>query len=245
MNAKEKALANISILLVEPRGAGNIGSVARAMRNTGFGDLVLVNPCEYRNDEGFSMACNASELLLKAREFTALEDAVSSSPVVVGTTRRRGRERYPVLTMDEAVPKVMELAGGNNVSILFGREDKGLKNDEISICNILFEIPTHRDYRSLNLSQAVLLVCYELFRASGVCGDSGPVIKAAPKKKYDEMFVHMEEALSALGYGEKGKEYLLKAILRTMKRLFGRTALMQKEVNMLRGIFTQIQDRVR
>jgi tRNA/rRNA methyltransferase len=129
--------------------------------------------------------------------------------------------------------------------VLFGREDKGLKNDEIKICDILLEIPTHEDYPSLNLSHAVLLVCHELFKACVSGAVPAPGIKAAPRKEYDEMFVHMEEALRTLGYGGKGGEYLLKTILRTFRRLFGRTALMPKEVNMLRGIFTQIQDRVR
>ncbi|MBI5810028.1 MAG: RNA methyltransferase [Deltaproteobacteria bacterium] len=237
---KEKLFENVSIVLVEPMGAGNVGSAARAMKNTGFSSLVLVNPCGYRNNEGFSMACKAHEVLLNAREFPDLTSAVKDSPVVIGTTRRLGRTRYPVLTLQEAVPKIVELAGKNRVSILFGREDKGLKNTEIPLCDILLEIPLPEGYRSINLSHAVFTVCYHLFTASG---QPGTTIKAVPKEEAERMYLHMEGALRALGYGEEGGEYLLNTILRSFRRLFGRTALMQKEVNMLRGIFTQIEER--
>jgi TrmH family RNA methyltransferase len=239
---------NISIVLVEPSGAGNIGSVARAMKNTGFADLVLVNPAPFKNDEGFRMACNASDVLLGARVYPGLSEGLEGTGVIAGATRRLGRGRHPVLTLDEAIPKLVGLSQKNNVSILFGREDKGLKNVETGLCDILFEIPSDELYPSLNLSHAVFIVCYSIFRARQSRGarSTGVLdIKAAPRAEYDEMFVHMESAFRALGYGDKRREYLLGVILRSFRRLFGRTALMQKEVNMLRGIFTQIERRVR
>ncbi len=249
-----RAAGNISIVLVEPSGAGNIGSVARAMKNTGFADLVLVNPAPFKNDEGFRMACNASDLLLGARVYPGLSEGLEGTGVIAGATRRLGRGRHPVLTLDEAIPKLVGLSQKNNVSILFGREDKGLKNVETGLCDILFEIPSDELYPSLNLSHAVFIVCYNIFRARqagsarqarGARSAGVLDIKAAPRKEYDEMFVHMESALRALGYGDKRREYLLGVILRSFRRLFGRTALMQKEVNMLRGIFSQIEQRVR
>lgn len=243
---KEAAFAlvskNIAITLVEPQSAGNVGSVARAMRNTGFNNLTLVNPCGYLNNDGYSMACKASPLLFGAKVFSNLNDAVKDSGLVAGATRRQGRTRYPLLTIDEAVPKILELARKNKVSILFGREDKGLKNDETPLCDILFEIPTHSGYPSINLSHAVFTVCYTLFNAE--CPKT-PGIKTANSGEADKMYAHMESTLRKLGYGDKGGEYLLQTILRSFKKLFGRTALMQKEVNMLRGIFTQIEARIR
>jgi len=184
-------------------------------------------------------------VLLSAGEYPSIEEAIKDTPIVVGTTRRLGRERVPVYTLDMAVPMIYSLAARNKVSILFGREDKGLKNDEIRSCGILLEIPTHPGYPSLNLAQAVMLVCYGLYSAGLNEDPPPPSVKSAPRKETEEMFVHMEEALKTLGYGAEGGEYLLKAIMRTMRRLYGRTALMQKEVNMLRGIFAQIQARVR
>ncbi len=235
-------LENIRIVLVEPRSAGNVGSVARAMKNTGVACLRLVNPCEYKNNEGFSMACNASEVLLKAEVFSSIKDAILDCPVAIGTTRRQGRVRYPVLTLDEAMPGISRLSEKNRVAILFGREDKGLKNEELRGLDMLIEIPTHGDYGSLNLSHAVFAVCHRLFTAKNPVQ---PVIKAGERDELERMYEHLEETLRALDYGRQGNEYLLSSIMRSLRRLFGRTGLMRKEVNMLRGVLTQIQARLR
>ncbi len=233
---------NISVVLVEPQSAGNIGSVARAMENTGFSNLCLINPVDYKNNEAYSMACNACGTLLKADVFGNIRDAIKDSGLVVGTTRRKGRSRYPILNLYEAIPNILTAAKKNKVSILFGREDKGLKNDEIELCDLLIEISTHKNYPSLNLSHAVFLVCYELFKAEIPSGQS---IKLAPWEEMEGMYMHMEKTLKQLGYGEKGGTHLLKTIMKSFKRLFGRTGLMQKEVNMVRGICTQIEERVK
>lgn len=233
---------NISIVLVEPRSAGNIGSVARAMSNTGFKNLQLVSPCEYKNNEGYSMACKADGLLLKAEVFDGLQECVEQAAVVVGTTRRKGRIRWPVMTLAEAVPKILELSAANKVAILFGREDRGLTNDEVMLCDILVEIPSTDEYPSLNLSHAVFAVCYQLFTTAA---PPVPAITTVPRAELDGLYKHLEEALVALNYGEQGNEYLLKTIMHNSKRLFGRTGLMQNEVNMLRGIFAQIVERVK
>ena len=233
--------SNISIILVGPQSSGNIGSVARAMENTGLSNLVLINPVDYKNNEAYSMACNACGTLLQAKVFPDIKHAIKDSGLVVGTTRRKGRERYPVLTLHEAIPNILTAAKKNKVSILFGREDKGLKNEEIKLCDLLIEIPTHKNYPSLNLADAVLLVCHALFMAEK---PSGPSITLAPWEDMEGMYIHLEKTLRKLDYGKKGGAHLLRAIMRSFKRLFGRTGLMQKEVNMLRGICTQIEERV-
>lgn len=235
------ALDNIEIVLVEPQSSGNVGSVARAMKNTGFKRLSLVNPCDYITNEALSMACKADDVLLGAVVYPTLAGCVSRTGVVVGTTRRQGRVRYPILTLEEAAPKILEFASRNRVSILFGREDRGLENDEIPVCDMLIEIPTDEEYGSLNLSHAVFLVCYRLFAAGGA---KAPTVKVAPREELEKMYLHMEQTLRILGYGDRGGEHLLETILRSFRRLYGRTGLMQKEINMLRGIFTQIQSRV-
>ncbi|MBI5598468.1 MAG: RNA methyltransferase [Deltaproteobacteria bacterium] len=234
---------NISIVLVEPQSAGNIGSTARVLKNTGLKNLVLVNPAEYKNDEGFSFACNAGDALLGARVFRGLREAVKGSPVVIGTTRRKGRIRHPTLTLDEAVPRIVALAQKNAVSILFGREDRGLENEEVPLCDMLMEIPAHAGYPSLNLSHAVFAVCYALFRA-GLSPEAA--IKAAPKNEVEEMYAHLERVLEKLGYGDAARrgEFLLKSIMRNFHKLFGRSALMGKEVNMLRGILASVEGKL-
>ncbi len=238
---KEK-MRNFRIVLAGPQSSGNVGSVARAMKNTGFSRLALVNPCDYMNNEAWSMACKADDVLKNATVHTDLRECAKDSGLIVGTTRRMGRGRYPVMTLKEAAPKMLEMGRKNTVSILFGREDRGLLNDEIPLCDMLVEIPTAPEYPSLNLSHAVFIVCYELF---GLTEERAPVVVAASSMEKERMYVHMERALRALGYGEQGGEYLLTAIMRSFKRLFGRTGLMQKEINMLRGIFTQIEERTR
>lgn len=238
---KPPANANISIVLVEPQSSGNVGSTARAMRNTDFTDLVLIHPCDYKNNESYSMACKADDVLARARVFPTLEAYLPEPSIVVGTTRRIGRHRFPVLTLDEAVPMILRLAASNRVGILFGREDKGLLNEEIPHCDMLVEIPTSEDYPSINLSHAVFTVCHHLFTAQV---PKAPAIKTAPKEEVDKMYAHLEKTLKRLGYGDKGGEYLLEAIMRSFKRLYGRTGLMMKEVNMLRGILTQTENRV-
>ena len=234
------ANANISIVLVEPQSSGNVGSTARAMKNTGFSDLVLINPCDYKNNESYSMACKADGVLAKARVFPDLKSYLNEPAIIVGTTRRIGRQRFPVLSLDEAVPAILRLAAKSRVGILFGREDRGLLNEEIPVCDMLLEIPTSEEYPSVNLSHAVFTVCYHLFSAQM---PRKAAIKAAPKEEVEKMYDHMEAMLKGLGYGDKGGEYLLEAIMRSFRRLFGRTGLMMKEVNMLRGIFAQTQAR--
>lgn len=239
----ESAAGNVKVVLVEPRSAGNIGSAARAMKNTGFTGLVLVNPVDYTKDdaaldEAFSMACNAGDVLKGAEVFPDLKGALEGSGLVAGATRRKGKLRTPLLTLDEAAVEILNFSTKNRVSILFGREDKGLKNEELKFCDILFEIPSDEAYPSLNLSHAVLMVCHRLFTMEYPA--EGPSFEAAPREEIEKMYVHLESALRALGYG-KEKGHLVTSIMRSMRRLLGRTRLMEKEVKMLRGIFTRIE----
>ena len=233
---------NIAILLLEPRGSRNIGSVARAMGNTGFSQLLLVNPVDYLNDDAFEMACRAGELLLGARVFPTLDEAIGDFPLLVGTTRRGGKERFPLLTLQEAVPRIVGAARENGVALLFGREDKGLTTDELSRCNMLVEIPTHPELPSLNLSHAVFILCHHIFTARS---PEEPSFSLAPRTEVEGLYRHLEETLKGIGYGDKGGDYLLRTIMRNVKRLLGRTGLMQKEVNMLRGICAQIEKRAK
>jgi TrmH family RNA methyltransferase len=158
---------------------------------------------------------------------------------VVGATRRKGKLRTPLLTLDEAALEVFKFSRKNRVSILFGREDKGLKNEELSLCDILFEIPSHKEYPSLNLSHAVFALCYRLFTME--IPVEAPSFEVAPREDIEKMYIHLERALKALGYSQEDKVHLLKGIMRNLRRLLGRTGLMEKEVKMLRGIFTRIE----
>jgi len=244
-------LRGISIVLVEPQGPANIGATARAMANHGLRGLCLVNPCEYNNDECFSRACNAGSIVLEARVFASLKECVREFGFVIGTTRRLGKQREPLLNISSAVPMIMDMNERNATAILFGREDRGLLNTELALCDAFVELPTHEDYPSLNLSHAVFLMTHYLYMATRVdaekVGGAPRVLRsitAAPRDETERMYAHLEETLRAIDYGDKGKEFLLRAIMRNFRKLFGRTALLEKEVSMLRGIFSQILIRL-
>ncbi len=238
----DKYAEKLSIVLVEPMGAGNIGSVARVMHNTGLKRLVLVNPVDFLNDEGFSMACNAGQILLQAEVHATFAEAVGGFNCLIGTTRRKGKLRKPHFTLSDIVPKVVEQSEVSEVALIFGRENHGLNNEELELCDMLFEIPAHEDNPSLNLSHAVFAVTYALFMAESSTEDTA--IELAPRDEVQKLFVHLEATLESIGYGEPGSEYLRESIMHNFRRLFGRTGLMQKEVNMLRGILANIEKRV-
>lgn len=234
---------NIEIVLVESQGAGNIGSVARAMKNCGFSRLTLVNPCEYLVDECWMMACSADDIIKNARVVPTLKEALKDSTIAVATTARGGKGRSPHFTLNEASREINKIDSQNKISIIFGREDKGLKNEELSLCDMFTHIPAHEDYTSFNLAQSVLLVCHSIFSAEV---EEKPTLVAEKKERVEKMYVHLEEALKSLNYGteefgHKG-EYLMSVIMRNFRRLFGRTLLEEKEVQMIRGILTRIID---
>ena len=209
------------------------------MKNTGLSKLVLVNPVDFLVEEAYSMACGAKDLLIGAEVFPTLDEALEGHQFVVGTTRRKGKGRHPIYPFGEMVPRIIEFADRNRVAILFGREDKGLSNEELARCNLLTEIPAHEAYPSYNLAHAVLLCCYELFNAVRSVPESK--IRLATRREVEGMYQHLERTLELLGYGEKG---LLETIMKNMRRLFGRTGLMRKEVNMIRGICSRIERKL-
>ncbi|MBE9531865.1 MAG: RNA methyltransferase [Proteobacteria bacterium] len=215
---------NLSIMLVEPTGAGNIGSVARVMHNTGLKRLVLVNPVEFENDEGFQMACNAGHLLLQAKVYDTFAEAIRDENILIGSTRRKGKLRNPHFSLGDIIPKVGELTPANRVALVFGREAHGLNNEELELCDMLFEIPTHEDNPSLNLSHAVFAVTHAIFMSKTQVGES---IELAPRAQVEMLFDHLDKTLYRIGYGIEGSEYLKESIMHNFRRLFGRTGLME------------------
>jgi TrmH family RNA methyltransferase len=160
------ALARVSVVLVEPQGPRNVGSTCRAMKNFGLDRLVLVNPAVVDHPEAREMASGAGDLLRAARIVPTYEEALQGVTLAVGTTARP-RHRIPVRTPAKAAAEIVEhAAAGGEVALVFGREANGLTQDELLRCQRAISIETAPEYGSLNLAQAVLLVAYELFRAS-------------------------------------------------------------------------------
>ncbi|MCK4652314.1 MAG: RNA methyltransferase [Methanosarcinales archaeon] len=231
---------HIRIILNEPLYAGNIGSIARVLKNFGYRDLVLVNPCPI-DDEAWMMAQHAYDLLDGARVFETLGDATAGSNLIIGTTGMRGETtgrhiRMPAYTPERIREKLSGTKGGASVaSIVFGREDHGLTNEELMMCDMLMSIPTAEQYPIMNLSHAVAVVLYELSDIG--IGD----ILLADRCDLDLLYEHLEGVLCDLGYPahKKHKTTLM------LRRIFGRAELTAREVYTLRGILRLVDYRLR
>jgi tRNA/rRNA methyltransferase len=237
-------LDNIAIVLVRPQYAGNIGSVSRAMKNMGLRRLILVSPeQDPLADEARMMATSARDILEKAEVFPNLEAALRGFRWIAGTSARKGRNRGPIIHPREISTELLRHARSIPVAILFGPEDKGLTNEELAPCHALVSMPTHEGLRSLNLAQAVMVFCYELFVASLSLSENGADIsgqgkKLAEFKRVEGMYAHLEELLLKIGFLDENNP---KRIMHTLRRIFGRAGLSDRDVAILRGIFRQLE----
>jgi TrmH family RNA methyltransferase len=165
------ALDAIRVVLVEPTGPRNVGASARALRNFGLSRLVLVNPPPIDEIECLQMATNAHDVLRSAKVVGSLEEALAGAAFFVGTTAR-ARDRIATRTPAEAAPDIVSAARGSEVAILFGPERTGLSSTELARCQLVLSIRTGDQHASLNVAQAVLVVAYEIFGASGALGQT-------------------------------------------------------------------------
>ncbi len=232
---------NVHFVLVEPKEAGNIGTAARAMKNMGFRHLDLVKPADYLNSEGRAFACNAGDILEKAKIYPDLKQAISGKTVVIGTTRRLGKRRGLILTLEESVKKIISLANKNKIAVLFGREDKGLNNKEIESCGFLVTIPADASSLSLNLAQSVLLVAYELSKHTY----KSSLPKLAAQNEIENLYSHIHSTLKLLEYIPRGNRDFESRIMRNVKHLIGRSGLTDWELRMLYGTCSQIEKKIR
>ncbi len=228
---------NISIILVEPQSPGNVGMVCRAMKNMGLFRLKLVNPCQLDHPEALKFAVSANDLLEKAEIFIDLESALADTPLSVATTRRHGKYRQEIFDPKEIVARFVEAdLSRNRAAIVFGREDSGLTTAEVALCRWQATIPTSEEYGSLNLSQAVLLFCYEIFTGFRPAAER-PVRELAPGESLETMYVHMARTLLRIGFLNPENPA---HIMMTLRRILSRAELDQREVAVMRGMMSQI-----
>jgi TrmH family RNA methyltransferase len=230
--------SRVRFVLVEPLYAGNVGAAARALKNLGFGRLVLVRPrCEATGREARSMAVEAQDVLARAEIHDEIDRALAGAQGVVGTSRRTGKHRRPHYRLDHFAPELLQLAMAGELAVVFGREDRGLTDAEVDRCTHLVHLPASPEYGSLNLAQALLLVAYELRRA--VADQTGPAELRDPPAAHEDreaMYHHLEQALRAIGF-LKGDA--IEPMMRRLRRLIGRAAPTSSEVQILRGIARQ------
>lgn len=229
----------LAIVLVEPQGALNIGSVARAMANFGFAELRLVNPqVDHLSRDAHLMAVKAAPVLENARLFDTLEEALSDSALSFGTTRRFGQYRERFKHPDEAARMVAPVFCEQRCALVFGREDKGLLTTELDLCQHLITIPTVDQLPSMNLAQSVVLCLYEINKVRGeLAGLGNSPVRLAANEDLEGMFQHMKQTMINIGYlNHQNPDH----ILRAFRKILGRAGLTPREVNIMRGLFNQI-----
>lgn len=238
-NALLMNLNLISIVLVEPQGALNIGSVARAMMNFGFADLRLVAPqADHLGDEARRMAVKAGRLLETAKVFPDLLSALADCQLSLGTTRRFGKYREDFLHPDAAARQLLPMTEKGRVALVFGREDKGLHTAELDLCQRFITIPTSDELPSMNLAQAVALCLYEVAKARGeAAGKTAGRKRLATGKVLEGLYGHMRRTLLEIGFLDPHNP---DHILHTFRRIFGRAGLNDREVRILHGLWSRI-----
>jgi tRNA/rRNA methyltransferase len=232
----EPDFRNIRIVLVEPQGAFNIGSVARVMKNMGLKELALVSPADFHNDDAYKGSVGAKDILHGALVFKNIKDAVKDTSIVVGTTRRAGKSRRIFCSVEELPERIFPVLSGGKAALLFGREDKGLLKEETDLCNILVNIPADMGFPSLNLSHAVAVVAYTLFRHAGVVRAPG-MLNPATNSEIERFLGYVESIFTEIGFFSKGTSGY---VIPLFRRIFGRALLDGEEIKNLTHIFHRL-----
>lgn len=223
--------------MVRPHGSGNIGSVARAMKNFGAGELAIVGKARTRSFWARAMAVHGRDVLADARCYDSIRAAIADCALVVGTTCRSGLYRRHSRTPREAAPEMAAAAHKGKVALLFGPEDHGLSNKDLEHCQLLVRIPTHPKYQSLNVAQAAVICLYELYVAALAPAEENG-IQRADAERVERLFDIMRNSLLKIGFlDSENPEHMLLAF----RRIFGRTGLEDKDVRILTGMFRQIE----
>ncbi|MFN3581744.1 MAG: tRNA (cytosine(32)/uridine(32)-2'-O)-methyltransferase TrmJ [Pseudomonas sp.] len=248
-------LDNVRVVLVNTSHPGNIGGAARAMKNMGITQLVLVDPERFPDPEANARASGADDVLQGARVVATLEEALADCVLVMGTSARDRRIPWPVVDPREAADKVLDQLAelpGCQVALVFGREDSGLTSDELQRCQFHVHIPSNPDFSSLNLGAAVQVLSYELrmqsLQRQGQPTRMHKVETTATQNEIpttaDEMeqyFGHLQQVLVEIGFLDPQKP---RQLMPRLRRLYGRIRINRMEMNILRGILTETQKAI-
>ena len=229
-------LAHVAVILVEPQIPENIGSAARAMNNMGISRLILVRPKNCDLARIVKTATGSSiEIVEHMEVFDNLLTALGEFHFVVGTTARIGSHRPALTNPRRLALELIGISRNNHVALLFGPEDRGLSNDHLRLCHTIAAIPTDR-FSSLNLAQAVMILCYEIFLA-GREPDKNPVPRLANKFELEGMYDHLKEVLMRIGFinPQNPEHWML-----NIRRFLARIPLRAREVRVIRGICRQM-----
>jgi len=231
---------SIRIVLVGTTHPGNIGAVARAMKNMGLSDLALVSPKKFPHPDATARASGALDILDNAKRFKTLPEAIEDCIYVAGASARSRTINWPTMAPKDCAERLLAESANGTVAAVFGPEKSGLSNEHLDHCHTLLTIPTDPGFSSLNLAMAVQVLSYEIRCAQLI--DEGPVYEAeAPAATSEEMehfYEHLERVLTDINFLRPENP---RHLMRRMRRLFIRARPDNNEVNILRGILTAVE----
>ncbi len=237
-------LNNIRVVLIETSHPGNIGAVARAMKNMRLQSLYLVRPKIFPSAEATSRASGADDVLASARLCNNLTDALAGCRYVVGASARSRTLAWPMADARTAAQLIVQEAQTSPVAVVFGREQSGLTNEELECCHAQVVIPGNPDYMSLNIAAAVQIVCYEILMAVTTgqitTGSDDSPFTLATADEMDLFYQHLETVMIEAGFLNPAQP---RRLMQRLRRLFNRARPDQNELNILRGILTAVQKK--
>jgi tRNA/rRNA methyltransferase len=230
-----------AVILVRPTEAGNIGSVARAMANTGLEELIIVEPAVQIGRTARAFAVGATPILDRSHRYGSLADAIEPFQQLIGTSSQRSRApRVPLLT-----PRQLAASFSSNpqprTALVFGPERTGLTTDELAHCSLLVRIPASPQQPTLNLAQAVLIVAHELFVARLQTTNDGRQPDRASLGDVEGFLTHLREVLTLVGFN---RDDTFASVFRDLRRLTARADLRPREVTILRGILRRTEHQL-
>lgn len=236
------ALSNLVVVMTEPQDVVNIAGVVRAMKNMGFGTLRLVNPKDFDPWRIEGIAHRTKDIVEATGIFGTLDEALADTVFVLGTTARARTAGRNYVRPREAAPGVIQRAGEGRVAVVFGREDRGLTNEQLDLCHQVAIVPTDPEHSSLNLAQAALLTMYEIFLAAGGEEQALPrgrrATRTATREELEEMYAALQAGLGRINFfkGTRRPE----AVVRTLRTILGRAELDQRESRLLAAVGFEI-----
>jgi len=244
MSENVNLFPGVKVILVETSHPGNIGAAARAMKNMGLTELVLVNPYDFPHEKAIFRSASADDVVRGATVVSTVEEAIADCQLVIGTSARDRRIPWPMLTPRECGERVTAaVAAGQKVGLLFGRESRGLKNEELQKCQFHVNIPTGEAYSSLNLAMAVQVISYEILQ--GKLGGEVPPLEwdrpYADSEAMEHFFQHLEETLIQAEFHDVDNP---RQLMTRIRRMFNRIRPDRMEVNILRGFLSAVNKLV-
>jgi len=229
----KQKFSSIQIVLVETQDGANIGSVCRAMKTMGLHNLVITGTKKYKEERVKTLAIHAYDIYEKCRRCETLQESIQDSVLTIGATRRRGKFRkYFTMNPDQLAEKI-DSFGKGQISIVFGREADGLSDDELNLCDAAVQIPTSPDFPSLNLSQAVQIITYSLYKKVKNMAGYEPV----PRDKLEQVVSTITDSFDEVHFFKQDEK---EEVGRFFRDILARSGLSESESQRLEKMFRKM-----